>query len=67
VHKVGEVLSLIASMAEKLFQPIQEMNAIAAARIETIATLQQNVSELEKALQHTENIEMKLSELAASC
>ncbi len=67
VHKVGDVLTLIASMAEKLFQPIQDMNATAAARIEAITTLQHNVSELEKALTHTENIEIKLGELASSC
>ncbi len=67
VHKVGNVLALIASMVEKLFQPIQDMNATAAARIEAIMTLQHNVSELEKALTHTENIEIKLSELASSC
>jgi len=67
VHKVGDVLALIASMAEKLFQPIQDMNATAAARIEAITTLQHNVSELEKALTHTENIEIKLGELASSC
>jgi hypothetical protein len=54
-------------MVEKLFQPIQDMNATAAARIEAIMTLQHNVSELEKALTHTENIEIKLSELASSC
>lgn len=59
VHKVGDVLSLIASMVEKLSTPIQDMSSTASERIETIAKLQNNILDMEKVLAQTERIDRK--------